>query len=767
METVVLPAQDHLAQERYRHQSRVMSGMIYPLGGVPRTRRKVRSPQQVFVASLHSETAKVSSNKSNVQVADSARIGLVSPIDMSMGVLRSAPSSTSMSHLPPLSMLKAPQYRLNNTSSSGFMPHESSSQKQQQFASATPLLNGTANGARQILRTRSDGELLQKGQKKGLEGEKLFSDRRKAHDKGSEGSKGPADRKAVEKTLEKYAEKSSDRRKGLDRRTMERKIAPGGNSSHGDKSSNVQKKAGVITILQRPQTKEAAAENIALFTGRPIEVVTNQIVKSDLAVSESLSETRAVGNTVAVDAVKDAEVSSTDGGETENMQSSRGSRTGSPRRERVAKKKPVRDFSGKAAARITEVGHLEPPRSQNAEAYYSEFRRPKAAALPTDVTLLDANCVLDEVVLRTVDAQKSTAEDFYLVTSLNSIQNGEELSNDDEDALTSPPSQRSFNPKASNSNDRSRNVCPKKERVVKKKQSREFSGKVATRTTEAVHLEPRRTQDAKVYGESRRTKAASWATEVTPILYSNLVVKDENEARLQAEGTEESNAEDGSVDSFLQGVEGQYPNNENEEVCTSPLSENSFNPIASKSNNKAISLGGVLHRGSSDSSVGEISHALSDSRNGPVISRSGSFRDVGRSTDNSILDLLFLSSSPPKNSERWAGPAYTNSPPPSTLPLPTFDLQRVKFKDMTFPEVLRELSGTVYTSSPASPTHMETLFSSATDMQQSPFVDPLSATKDLRRILNLDIESGFRRPEWPEADESATQSLKKMLQLVD
>ncbi|CAM6098073.1 unnamed protein product [Calypogeia fissa] len=522
METVVLPAQDHLAQERYRQQGGVLSGMIYPLGGLPRTRRKVVRPPH------HSDIAR-SSDRSNVQVADSRSV-LVSPMDMSLGILRSAPSTAPASHLPHSTVLKTPQYRLNNTEQHGFIPRESSLKKLHQHQpAASPSTqavagNSSSGAPRLLLRTRSDGELLQQqGLKRGVE------DRKKALEKGAESLKNS------EKTFEKNTEKPFDKRKGLDRRPLEKNPITGTNGSHGDKSSNVQRKAGVITILQRPQTKEAAAENIALFTGRPVENVTKKNLKSVQVMPHPFAQYVQV----EVELVKNAE------------------------------------FSGK------------------------------------DGEIANVNSKI------------------------------------------------------------SRNTSPKK--GTKKKPSRDISGNAASRAAgaEGAQAEPRRSQD--------------------------------------------------------------------------------------------------LHRGLSDSAIGETGQAFA--RQG-TISQSGSVQDASHGNDSGG-ELFFLPSSPPKLSERWAGPAYTNSPPPSTLPFPTFPLQRVKtsLTEVTLADVaLRGPEDTnlenAFSSAPTSPTQVASFFLSATAMQ-SPFVDPSSATKDLRRMLNVDVEDSFYvSAEWSRGGvESPTQSLKRMLQL--
>ncbi|KAE8721390.1 transducin family protein [Hibiscus syriacus] len=85
--------------------------------------------------------------------------------------------------------------------------------------------------------------------------------------------------------------------------------------------------------------------------------------------------------------------------------------------------------------------------------------------------------------------------------------------------------------------------------------------------------------------------------------------------------------------------------------------------------------------------------------------------------------------------ELWAGPAYSNSPPPSSLPIPTFSLwvKRTMSPDLRAADPVVDVHQTAK-SAPASPTRepspsVAELFLSA---------DSATATKALRRILNLD-----------------------------
>ncbi|XWS31556.1 hypothetical protein CRYUN_Cryun23aG0086400 [Craigia yunnanensis] len=84
-------------------------------------------------------------------------------------------------------------------------------------------------------------------------------------------------------------------------------------------------------------------------------------------------------------------------------------------------------------------------------------------------------------------------------------------------------------------------------------------------------------------------------------------------------------------------------------------------------------------------------------------------------------------------SELWAGPAYSNSPPPSSLPIPKFSLRvkRTVSLDLPAADPVVDVYPTAK-SAPASPTRE--LNPSVAEL----FCSADSATKTLRRILNLD-----------------------------
>lgn len=92
-------------------------------------------------------------------------------------------------------------------------------------------------------------------------------------------------------------------------------------------------------------------------------------------------------------------------------------------------------------------------------------------------------------------------------------------------------------------------------------------------------------------------------------------------------------------------------------------------------------------------------------------------------------------------SERWAGPAYSNSPPPSSLPIPKFSMRPKRTVSLELEPVSDlgiELERPIAKSAPASPTRERG------PSTRELFLSADSATKTLRRILNLDVgDEGF------------------------
>jgi hypothetical protein len=93
------------------------------------------------------------------------------------------------------------------------------------------------------------------------------------------------------------------------------------------------------------------------------------------------------------------------------------------------------------------------------------------------------------------------------------------------------------------------------------------------------------------------------------------------------------------------------------------------------------------------------------------------------------------SGSPPSGPELWAGPAYSNSPPPCSLPIPKFSLHQERSVSLELPpadrsdhvEVLAHAS-----SAPLTPT-------AGSGVSFFSDNDTAIATENLRRILHLEI----------------------------
>ncbi|KAI5426659.1 uncharacterized protein LOC127126141 [Lathyrus oleraceus] len=87
-------------------------------------------------------------------------------------------------------------------------------------------------------------------------------------------------------------------------------------------------------------------------------------------------------------------------------------------------------------------------------------------------------------------------------------------------------------------------------------------------------------------------------------------------------------------------------------------------------------------------------------------------------------------------SELWAGPTYSNSPPPSSLPIPKFSVRPKRTVSLELPiSSLPEIEMRQFAySAPCSPRQEDSPF--AKDF----FVNDDSATKTLCRILNLNLD---------------------------
>lgn len=97
--------------------------------------------------------------------------------------------------------------------------------------------------------------------------------------------------------------------------------------------------------------------------------------------------------------------------------------------------------------------------------------------------------------------------------------------------------------------------------------------------------------------------------------------------------------------------------------------------------------------------------------------------------------------------ERWAGPAFTNSPPPSSLPLPKFPMKQFRTTSSQSSYVGKEaVAGSLHHPPPGTPfvsflpsTKRSVSFNGRSPInEQEGACDVAFATKDLRRLLNLD-----------------------------
>ncbi|CAJ2627837.1 hypothetical protein L195_g015349 [Trifolium pratense] len=85
-------------------------------------------------------------------------------------------------------------------------------------------------------------------------------------------------------------------------------------------------------------------------------------------------------------------------------------------------------------------------------------------------------------------------------------------------------------------------------------------------------------------------------------------------------------------------------------------------------------------------------------------------------------------------SELWAGPTYSNSPPPSSLPIPKFSMRSKRSVSLDLPGSSPEIELCVMAKSAPSSPIRERL-----DFTRDIFDNADSATETLRRILNLNI----------------------------
>lgn len=90
---------------------------------------------------------------------------------------------------------------------------------------------------------------------------------------------------------------------------------------------------------------------------------------------------------------------------------------------------------------------------------------------------------------------------------------------------------------------------------------------------------------------------------------------------------------------------------------------------------------------------------------------------------------LFVNTTSLSCQERWAGPAYTSSPSPSSLPLPKLCLPQTRFSSLEIPPLAKQYSSSVY---------MQPFLGSSVPAEKGGAWDVAFATKSLRKMLNLD-----------------------------
>eukprot|EP00249_Psilotum_nudum_P019748 c27401_g1_i2 orf=496-2184(+) len=101
-------------------------------------------------------------------------------------------------------------------------------------------------------------------------------------------------------------------------------------------------------------------------------------------------------------------------------------------------------------------------------------------------------------------------------------------------------------------------------------------------------------------------------------------------------------------------------------------------------------------------------------------------------------DHTFVPSLSSATDERWAGPAYTNSPPPSSLPLPTFSLKQLRSSFAELPASGEQLMDNWGSLGRGGPPSFPTVACGSGLTTFGGAIDVAFATKDLRRLLNLD-----------------------------
>ncbi|CAN4093704.1 unnamed protein product [Withania somnifera] len=155
--------------------------------------------------------------------------------------------------------------------------------------------------------------------------------------------------------------------------------------------------------------------------------------------------------------------------------------------------------------------------------------------------------------------------------------------------------------------------------------------------------------------------------------------------------------------------------------CSSPVTKKAYaSSFCSKSPSPSSSIWGDSHsEGSKKSKKSAPSSAISM----PI--------EIKVGADSRKMECLNDEFS---YSELWAGPAYSNSPPPSSLPIPKFSVKPKRTVSLDLPSSHSDIDLPPFAkSAPASPTRER----SPSPGVLSDSID--SATQTLRRILNLEI----------------------------
>lgn len=159
--------------------------------------------------------------------------------------------------------------------------------------------------------------------------------------------------------------------------------------------------------------------------------------------------------------------------------------------------------------------------------------------------------------------------------------------------------------------------------------------------------------------------------------------------------------------------------------CSTPLTKqasySSSSPSSFSSSPKASSQTAVSH-------TVDNTHLITTVKSSPI-----PIAKTTRENEKSFNEELSYERGCSSFSELWAGPAYSNSPPPSSLPIPKFSLRPKRTVSLDLPASDPDFEiHQMAKSAPASPIREHKIST------REIFLSADSATKTLRRILNLD-----------------------------